>query len=70
MGQIMILKNANSKIVINEVKSRVAEIQKTLPEGVFINPILERSELISKKINGRSRAGFLKSLVLLLQYSL
>ena len=24
------------------------EIQKNLPEGVFINPILERSELISK----------------------
>ena len=48
LGQIMMLKNANSKIVISEVKSRVAEIQKNLPEGVFINPILERSELISK----------------------
>ncbi len=48
LGQIMMLKNANSKEVINEVKSRVAEIQKNLPEGVFINPILERSELISE----------------------
>jgi len=48
LGQIMMLKNANSKVVINDVKSRVAEIQKNLPEGVFINPILERSELISK----------------------
>ena len=48
LGQIMMLKNANSKIVINEVKDRVTEIQKNLPEGVFINPILERSELISK----------------------
>jgi cobalt-zinc-cadmium resistance protein CzcA len=48
LGQIMMLKNANSKVVINEVKTRVAEIQKNLPEGVFINPILERSELISK----------------------
>ncbi len=48
LGQIMMLKNANSKIVINEVKTRVAEIQKNLPEGIFINPILERSELISK----------------------
>jgi len=48
LGQIMMLKNANSKVVINEVKSRVAEIQKNLPEGVFINPILERSELIAK----------------------
>ncbi len=48
LGQIMMLKDANSKVVINEVKNRVAEIQGNLPEGVFINPILERSELISK----------------------
>ena len=48
LGQIMMLKNANSKKVINEVKKRVAEVQKSLPEGIFINPILERSELISK----------------------
>ncbi|MGQ1909553.1 CusA/CzcA family heavy metal efflux RND transporter [Marinifilum sp. RC60d5] len=48
LGQIMMLKGANSKLVINEVKNRVAQIQKNLPEGVFINPILERSELIGK----------------------
>ena len=48
LGQIMMLKNANSKEVINEVKKRVDEIQKNLPEGVFINPVLERSELIAK----------------------
>jgi heavy metal efflux system protein len=48
LGQIMMLKNANSNVVINEVKSRVEEIQKNLPEGVFINPVLERSELIAK----------------------
>ncbi len=48
LGQIMMLKHGNSKVIINEVKQRVEEIQKGLPEGVFINPILERSELISK----------------------
>ena len=48
LGQIMMLKNANSKEVISEVKVRVAEIQKNLPEGVFINPVLERSELIAE----------------------
>ncbi|HPE76342.1 MAG TPA: CusA/CzcA family heavy metal efflux RND transporter [Draconibacterium sp.] len=48
LGQIMMLKHGNSKVIISEVKQRVAEIQKSLPEGVFINPILERSELISK----------------------
>jgi cobalt-zinc-cadmium resistance protein CzcA len=48
LGQIMMLKHGNSKEIIGEVKQRVEEIQKNLPEGVFINPILERSELISK----------------------
>lgn len=48
LGQVMMLKNANSKEVINEVKSRVAEIQENLPEGVFINPIVDRSELVAK----------------------
>ena len=48
LGQIMMLKNANSKKVIEEVKKRVAEVQESLPEGIFINPVLERSELIAK----------------------
>ncbi len=48
LGQIMMLKNANSSQVIRDVKERVAAIQNTLPEGVFINPILERGELIGK----------------------
>ncbi|MGQ1946458.1 CusA/CzcA family heavy metal efflux RND transporter [Geofilum sp. OHC36d9] len=48
LGQVMMLKDANSKEVINEVKSRVAEIQKNLPEGIYINPIVDRSELVAK----------------------
>ncbi len=48
LGQVMMLKNADSKQVINEVKMRVAEIQENLPEGVYINPIVDRSELVAK----------------------
>lgn len=48
LGQVMMLKNADSKEVIAEVKSRVAEIQKNLPEGIYINPIVDRSELVAK----------------------
>jgi cobalt-zinc-cadmium resistance protein CzcA len=48
MGQIMMLKGANSYEVIKAVKERVAAIQGTLPPGIRINPILERSELIDK----------------------
>ncbi|TRX42872.1 CusA/CzcA family heavy metal efflux RND transporter [Flavobacterium restrictum] len=48
LGQVMMLKGGNSKQVITDVKNRVAEIQKTLPEGVYINGFLERSELVGK----------------------
>lgn len=48
LGQIMMLKNGNSKEIIDAVKERVASIQSSLPEGVFINGFLERSELIGK----------------------
>ena len=48
LGQVMMLKDANSKKVIDAVKERVAEISKTLPTGVYINPFLDRSELIAK----------------------
>ncbi|TYB78958.1 CusA/CzcA family heavy metal efflux RND transporter [Bizionia myxarmorum] len=48
LGQIMMLKGGNSKKIIDAVKERVASIDKTLPEGVYINGFLERSELIDK----------------------
>ncbi|TBN00225.1 CusA/CzcA family heavy metal efflux RND transporter [Hyunsoonleella flava] len=48
LGQVMMLKGANSKEVIEAVKERVASIGKSLPEGVYINAFLERSELIAK----------------------
>ncbi|MBN2614383.1 MAG: CusA/CzcA family heavy metal efflux RND transporter [Bacteroidales bacterium] len=48
MGQVMMLKGANSKKVIEAVKERVAEVQQHLPKGIRINPFLERSELVGK----------------------
>ncbi len=48
LGQVMMLKDANSKKVINEVKARISEIQKNLPEGIEIVPIVDRSELVAK----------------------
>ncbi len=48
LGQIMMLKDANSRQVMKDIHERIIEVQKTLPEGVFINPILDRSELIDK----------------------
>jgi cobalt-zinc-cadmium resistance protein CzcA len=48
LGQVMMLKGANSKAVIDAVKKRVDQIAPSLPPGITINPFLERSELIGK----------------------
>ncbi len=48
MGQIMMLKDANSKQVLMDIKERITQLQKKLPQGVYINPFLERGELVSK----------------------
>ncbi len=48
MGQVMMLKGANVSEVIKNVKERVEQISKSLPEGVYINPFLERTELLNK----------------------
>lgn len=48
LGQVMMLKGANTNNVIKLVKDRVESIQKTLPKGIRINGFLERSELIEK----------------------
>ncbi|MBZ9731102.1 CusA/CzcA family heavy metal efflux RND transporter [Salegentibacter sp. JZCK2] len=47
-GMVMMLKGANSNEVIENVKDRIVQIQKSLPEGVSIKPFLDRSELIAK----------------------
>ena len=47
-GLVMMLKGANSNDVIIRVKDRMTEIQKSLPEGVIIQPLLDRSKLISE----------------------
>jgi heavy metal efflux system protein len=47
-GMIMMLKNANSNDVIKAAKERMDEIQKSLPDGVWIDPLLDRSTLIAK----------------------
>jgi len=48
LGQIMMLKDANSKEVMKAVHEEILEVQKSLPEGVYIKPILDRSDLIAK----------------------
>ncbi|HPH81179.1 MAG TPA: CusA/CzcA family heavy metal efflux RND transporter, partial [Flavobacteriales bacterium] len=47
---VMMLKGANSSEVIHDVKERVAQIQKSLPEGVVIEPFLDRTKMVNNAI--------------------
>lgn len=47
---VMMLKGANSSEVIDDVKERVAQIQKSLPEGVVIEPFLDRTKMVDNAI--------------------
>jgi cobalt-zinc-cadmium resistance protein CzcA len=47
---VMMLKGANSSDVIKNVKDRIAQIQKTLPEGVVIEPFLDRTKMVNNAI--------------------
>lgn len=48
LGQIMMIKGGHSDKVIDAIHKRIDEIAPSLPEGVYINAFLDRSELISK----------------------
>ena len=47
---VMMLKGANSAEVISDVKDKIENISKTLPEGVVIEPFLDRTKLVNNAI--------------------
>ncbi len=49
-GTVMMLKGANSAAVTERIRTRVVQIQKSLPEGVVIEPYLVRDKLVSTAI--------------------
>ncbi len=48
---VMMLKGDNSSAVIARVKERIAQIAKTLPEGVMIEPFLDRTKMVNNAIS-------------------
>ncbi|MCX7728325.1 MAG: CusA/CzcA family heavy metal efflux RND transporter [Bacteroidia bacterium] len=46
-GIVMMLKGENSNEVIERVKNKISEIQKILPEGVVIEPFLDRTKMVN-----------------------
>ena len=48
---VMMLKGANSNVVIKDIKAQIEKIQKSLPEGVVIEPFLDRTKMVNNAIS-------------------
>lgn len=70
VGIVMMLLGENSRVVVDRVKDRIAEIEPTLPEGVTIDAYYDRTELVRRTIHtvakNLTEGGVLVILVLLL----
>ena len=50
-GVTLMLKGENFSQVIQNVKERMVQVQKSLPEGVVITPFIDRTELVGRAID-------------------
>ena len=50
-GQVLMLKGENSYEVVKAIKERIELIKKSLPDGVVIEPYMDRSALIGRAID-------------------
>ncbi|HMZ82564.1 MAG TPA: efflux RND transporter permease subunit, partial [Acidobacteriota bacterium] len=49
-GITLMLKGANSRTVVEDVKSRVEQVKKSLPKGVSLIPFYDRTELVNRTL--------------------
>jgi cobalt-zinc-cadmium resistance protein CzcA len=47
---VMMLRGENSSVVIKKVKEKIEQIRKILPEGIEIEPFLDRSKMVNNAI--------------------
>jgi len=52
---VMMLKGENSNQVIADIKTKIATIQETMPEGVIIEPFLDRTKMVDNAIGTVSK---------------
>ena len=52
---VMMLKGGNSNQVISDIKTKIATIQETMPEGVIIEPFLDRTKMVDNAIGTVSK---------------
>ena len=50
-GIVLLVKGGNSMVVVEKVKEKIKEINKTLPEGVRTVPFYDRSELVKRVLS-------------------
>jgi cobalt-zinc-cadmium resistance protein CzcA len=50
-GLVMMLIGGNGRRVVNDVKARIAELNKSLPQGVSIEPLYDRTHLIDQTLD-------------------
>jgi cobalt-zinc-cadmium resistance protein CzcA len=50
-GMVMMLKGENSREVIERVKAKIAQIRKSLPEGVHLHPFYDQTKLVEQTIH-------------------
>ena len=50
-GIVMMIKNGNSSQIIKNVKDKIALIEKGLPEGIAIEPFLDRTKMVNASIS-------------------
>jgi len=50
-GIVMMLKGSNATEVVDRVKAKMEQIRKSLPEGVGVEPFLDRSEFVGRAID-------------------
>ncbi len=50
-GIVLLIKGGNSRDVVEKVKEKVKEVNKTLPEGVKIVPFYDRAELVKRALS-------------------
>ena len=50
LGIVMLLKGQNSRQVAAAAGARLADLQKTMPEGVLLRPVYDRGELVNRTV--------------------
>ena len=51
VGIVMLLMGENARVVVDRVKEKKEQIEKTLPKGVYIDAFYDRTELVRKTIH-------------------